>query len=175
MNFEDMFKKLSPTLRRIAHKLNGRFTFFDENDLFQEALAHLWVAFNKGTLTDKTDSYILQGCYYYLKNHIRTNLDKASFTSLNELLEGGDSSLEELIPDTTSKSTPDCIDETLMQEYTEKHLDGREKEILNLACEGLTVREIGERLNISHVMVVKIRRRLKTKVAHFKDDRGYQN
>ena len=55
-SFEEMMGKLSPTLRRITHKLNGHFTFFDEDDLFQEALEHLWVAFENGTLGDKTDS-----------------------------------------------------------------------------------------------------------------------
>ena len=78
-----MMRKLSPTLRRITHKLNGHFTFFDEDDLFQEALEHLWLAFQDGTLGDKTDSYVLQGCYFHLKNYIRKTMDKAKLTSLN--------------------------------------------------------------------------------------------
>lgn len=173
-NFEEMLKKLSPTLRRITHKLNGRFTFFNEDDLFQEALAHLWVTFNKGSLSDKTDSYILQGCYFYLKNYIRTALDKATIASLNELLDNGDNSLEDMISD-PSQNITENIDEDLVKEYAEEYLDPREKEVLNLSYEGLTVREIGQRLKISHVMVVKIRARLKKKITHFRDDRGYQN
>ena len=79
--FEEMLRKLSPTLRRITHKLNGHFTFFDEDDLFQEALEHLWMAFQDGSLGDKTDSYVLQGCYFHLKNYIRKTADKAKLIS----------------------------------------------------------------------------------------------
>jgi len=173
-NFEDILKKLSPTLRRITHKLNGRFTFFNEDDLFQEALAHLWITFNKGVLSDKTDSYILQGCYFYLKNYIRTAVDRASLTSLNELLESGDASLEDLIAD-DSRDIVEDVDEELIKESAKGGLEVREKQVLELAYDGFTVREIGRRLGISHVMVVKIRARLKKKVRIFNDGRGYQN
>jgi RNA polymerase sigma factor (sigma-70 family) len=172
--FEDMMKKLSPTLRRIAHRLNGRFTFFNEDDLFQEAITHLWLTYNKGTLSDKTDSYILQGCFFYLKNYIRTALDKATLTSLQELINESESPLEELIA-AKGNSATDVIDDKLIKEYTDARLDDRERKVLELAYEGLTVREIGRRLGISHVMVVKIRGRLKKKITHFKDERGYQN
>jgi RNA polymerase sigma factor (sigma-70 family) len=42
-------------------------------------------------------------------------------------------------------------------------LDEREKEIVRLSAEGLTVREIGSRLGISHVMVVKMRKKIRIK------------
>jgi len=173
-NFEEMLKKLSPGLRGITHKLNGHFTFFNDDDLFQEALAHLWMAFTGGDLSDKTDSYILQGCYFYLKNYIRTTADKAALTSLNEFPENDSVSLEDLIPD-NSQNIAKEIDEKLLRESVVESLDTREREVLKLAYDGLTVREIGKRLNISHVMVVKIRSRIKGKIKPLKDSPGYQN
>src|SRR5512136_452303 len=83
MTFEGMVEKYSPTLKRIAGKLKSRHVFFDDEDLYQEALLHLWNAHREGTIGDKTDSYILQGCYYHLKNHLRTLRDKSVYISLN--------------------------------------------------------------------------------------------
>ncbi|MCX5678181.1 MAG: sigma-70 family RNA polymerase sigma factor [Candidatus Omnitrophica bacterium] len=173
-NFEDMLKRLSPRLRGIAHRLNGRFTFFNDDDLFQEALAHLWVTFANGSLSGKTDSYILQGCYFYLKNYIRTAVDKAAFTSFNEFSENDDTSLENLIPDNSQNIAKD-VDERLLRESAGENMDAREREVLELSYDGLTVREIGKRLNISHVMVVKIRSRLKSKIRLLRNNIGYQN
>ena len=96
-NFEDLIRKLSPTLRGITHKLNGHFTFFDEDDLFQEALGHLWVHYNQDKLNDKTDSYVLQGCYFHLKNYIRKTQDPAKLVSLQKLYEDGDLTLESFL------------------------------------------------------------------------------
>lgn len=173
-NFDALIEKLSPTLRRITHRLNGRFTFFNEDDLFQEALLHLWITFNKGSFSDKTDSYILQGCYFYLKNYMRTALDKTALISLNELLDSGDNSLESLISDTSQNISED-VDGILLKEYARQRLSDRERQIIDLSCEGITVREIGERLNISHVMVVKIRAGIKEKLKNFNSIPGYQN
>ena len=60
MSFEELLEKITPTLKRITYRLNGHFSFFNDEDLFQEALMHLWVEFQQGKLNDKTDSYILQ-------------------------------------------------------------------------------------------------------------------
>jgi DNA-directed RNA polymerase specialized sigma24 family protein len=59
MQFEELVKKLSPTLKRIAYRLSGHFSSFDHNDLYQEELIHLWGEFKQDKLGDKTDSYIL--------------------------------------------------------------------------------------------------------------------
>ena len=173
--FEEMVKKLSPTLRGIAHKLNGRFTFFDEDDLFQEALAHLWTAFREEKLADKTDSYILQGCYFYLKNRIRTLIDKASLTSLNELFEEGNSTIEKFL-EAKGPAPEDEIDSHLVAEAASADgLSKREREVLSLSFDGLTVREIGSRLGISHVMVIKIRKNIKSKASRLRKAAGYNN
>ena len=49
----------------------------------------------------------------------------------------------------------------------------REKEVFSLLLEGYTVREAGDRLGISHVMVVKLKKNLIRKWQ--KENNGYQN
>src|SRR5512137_2439480 len=97
MTFELIVQRLSPTLKKITRKLNGHHSFFDDDDLYQEALIHLWGTYKKGIIVDKTDSYILQGCYYHLRNYLRTVHDKASFLSLNDPAGEDGRSLEEMI------------------------------------------------------------------------------
>ena len=37
MGFEELAKKFSPTVKRIAYKLNGHYRSFNHDDLYQEA------------------------------------------------------------------------------------------------------------------------------------------
>ncbi len=173
-HFEDIVKKLSPTLRRITHKLNGHFSFFDDDDLFQEALEHLWVTFQQGRLKDKTDSYILQGCYFHLKNYLRKTIDKASLTSLNELIDEEGGTLEDLLVYEDSALTENVDIRSLLESSRAKGLTERELSILSFCLEGFTVREIGKRLGVSHVMVVKLKNKIRNKWARDKKS-GYQN
>ena len=87
MAFEELVKRLSPTLKRITYRLNGHFTFFNDEDLFQEALVRLWQDFNAGKLDDKTDSYILQGCYFHLKNYIRKCKTRTKLISIEAIVD----------------------------------------------------------------------------------------
>ena len=54
--------------------------------------------------------------------------------------------------------------------YMVKILTEREKEVVFLSIDGLTVREIGVKLNISHVMVIKIKNNIKRKCISFKKE-----
>lgn len=162
--FEEMMSRLSPTLRRITHKLNGHFSFFDDSDLFQEALSHLWVAFNRGGLDDKTDSYILQGCFFHLKNYLRKALDRAKITSLDQLIGEDGYDIEETLASDDDESCEREIDADLLMDLAKASgLDNRELKILSLLLDGLTMREIGLRMGISHVMVLKIKRKIRKK------------
>ena len=177
-NFDQLTRRLSPTLRRIAYKLNGHFSFFDEDDLFQEELMHLWVMHEKTVLDDKTDSYILQGCFFHLKNYIRKTLDKAHLTSLEQIIDDeGSKTLYDFIT-YEDPHVKDKIDLSLLRDAIKKEgLTKREEEVLGFSSDGLTIREIGQRLGISHVMVVKIKKKVKNKLSLLKNDRrtGYQN
>lgn len=159
-SFEALVGKLSPTLRRITRKLNGHFTFMDDQT-FQEALIHLWCDFQSGSLDDKTDSYILQGCYFHLKNYIRKSQDPATLLSLNSMMEEDGPHLEEML---VADGRPSCeqVETRLeVEAMTGAGTSQRERDVLFFCLEGLTTREIGKKLGISHVSVVKIRNKIR--------------
>lgn len=156
--FEILVKRISPTLKRITYRLNGHFSFFNDEDLFQEALIHLWQDFRKGKLQDKTDSYILQGCYFHLKNYLRKTKVKAKVVSLETIVNEEGANLEEILfLENEDRKYLDYLNDKLLTEAIRNNgLTQREKEILSFSAEGLTTREIGRRLGISHVRVVKL-------------------
>ncbi len=161
MSFEELLKRISPTLQRITQKLNGRFTFMDHDDLYQEAVMQLWIDFQRGRLEAKTDSYILQGSYFHLKNYIRKTQDSATLLSLNAMMEEESSRLEELM-EADEVAAIDYVDGKMQVEaLLAEGLSEREREVLASSMEGMTTREIGERLGISHVAVVKVRNKIR--------------
>ncbi len=163
LSFEALARRLSPTLRRITCKLNSHFNFVDDQDLFQEALIHLWTRFTSGDLQDKTDSYMLQGCYFHLKNYIRKTQDPAILLSLNHTADEESPRPEDIL-DTRSLVSFGEVDSNLQIEaMAESGTTQREKAVLLFCLEGMTTREIGEKLGISHVSVVKIRNKIREK------------
>ena len=172
MSFEKLVKRISPTLKRITYKLNGHFSFFNDEDLYQEALMHLWLDFKEEKLEDKTDSYILQGCYFHLKNYIRKNYDKANLISLENMTneEGEVFDLDSILSLGYPESCLELINcKMLIEKINNNGLTKREKEVFCLTLEGLTTREIGNRLGISHVRVVKLRSKIKDKCKKYAD------
>lgn len=164
MTFEELVKKISPKLKAIAYRLNGNFAFFNHEDLFQEALLHLWSDFNLNKLNDKTESYILQGCYFHLKNYIRTSKDKRGTVSLDALIGENQDRLENFLPLSDYQAYLDDLNNRAVVEAIRNNgLTKREKYIFNLTLSGLTTRQIGERLGISHVSVVKMQQRIRCK------------
>jgi RNA polymerase sigma factor (sigma-70 family) len=162
---------LSPTLKRITYKLNGHFTFFSDEDLFQEALIRLFEDFKEGKLGDKTDSYILQGCYFHLKNYIRKTRDNAQMVSLSSFINEDGVELEEVLPADISSSQPYLLQERVLIEDIENNgLTEREKKLVSLCMEGFTVRQIGEKLGVSHVMVVRLRNDIRNKCRRIKEE-----
>jgi RNA polymerase sigma factor (sigma-70 family) len=165
VSFETLVRRLSPTLKKITCRLNGHFTFMDDQDLFQEALIHLWTHFASGDLYDKTDSYMLQGCYFHLKNYIRKTQDPATLLSLSHTADEEGLRPEEIL-DARILVSYDEVDGNLqIDAMAESGITQREKAVLLFCLEGMTTREIGKKLGISHVSVVKIRNRIREKYA----------
>jgi RNA polymerase sigma factor (sigma-70 family) len=162
-DFEEIVKRLSPTIRRISHKLNGRFTFFNDDDLCQEALTRLWLLFREGALSDKTDSYILQGCYFHLKNYIRTAVDGVNFTSFENPVDEDGTTLQDILASENDAYFDGLENKTLREAVEQNDLTAREKKVLDLCLEGMTMREIGQKIGISHVAVIKLRKRIREK------------
>jgi len=168
MSFEELTKKVSPKLKAIARRLDGRYTSFDDDDLYQEAILELWQKYNQHKLEGKTDSYILQGSMFFLKNHIRKVYKKidSHSVSLNSMLTDDEGyTLEDVIPSFCTESPRGSLDAKLLLEDINKLLDERQKEVLRYSLEDRTVREIGKNLGISHAMVVKIKNKIKDKCA----------
>jgi len=158
MGFKEVSRKLSPTIKRIAYKLNGRYRTFSHDDLYQEALMHLWVDFTAGKLSGKTDSYILQGCYFHLKNQIRKINEKPDL-SLDAVIHPDNEGLwsQGAIVDGRQEDIRESLNRRLLaQKIQNNGFNPKEKVILASLSEGLTTREIGRRLGISHVMVVRL-------------------
>jgi RNA polymerase sigma factor (sigma-70 family) len=178
MSFDVLIKRISPTLRRITQKLNGHFTFMDHDDLFQEAMLHLWVDFQNDQLNDKTDSYLLQGCFYHLKNYIRKVQDSATLVSLSSVTDEEAVRLEEIL-EADDIAAFDYVDGKMQVEaLLETDMSQRERDVLAYSMEGMTTREIGGKLGVSHVAVVKVRNRIKERWERLhgpKEERSYQN
>lgn len=169
MHFEEVVKRISPKLKGITHRLNWHFTFFDDDDLYQEAMSHLWVDYKDGKLFGKTDSYILQGCYFYLKNYIRKVRDKARLISMYTLLDKEEDSASEgvLCLKDAKSYFDDMNNKILIEDILNDGLTKREKEVFLLCLENLTTREIGKRLGISHVRVIKVKKNFSRKLEEF--------
>lgn len=173
MNFEELIKKLSPTLKRITYKLNGHYSFFNHEDLYQEALIHLWDDFSAGKLSDKTDSYILQGCFFHLKNFIRKVRSKEHLISLDAIISDEESLvLKDNLLDNRygGRFVKDYLsDKLLIETIRNNGFSKREKDVLGFYGDGMTTREIGQRLGVSHVMVIKIMHKIKEKSRKYSD------
>ena len=174
MEFETLINKISPTLKRITYKLNGHYTAFNHEDLYQEALIHLWEDFTAGKLGDKTDSYILQGCYFHLKNHIRKVRVKYAQISLDAMAdesEDGRYSVETAaLEQLHIKPHRECVhDKLLVDTIMNNGFTLREKKLLLCYADGLTTRAIGSTLGISHVMVIKMMNKIREKCRKYVD------
>jgi RNA polymerase sigma factor (sigma-70 family) len=165
--FEQLIGRLDPKLKGIAYKVHWQGYYFNNDDLYQEALLHLWNAYNAGTLSDKTDSYILQGCYFHLKNYMRTALDKVRPVSLDEPVSPDHDSRVDSLSLPGEGATDDYFASLharmLVEVIYNNGLSDKEKKLLPLFAEGLSTREIGKRVGISHVRVIKMRREIEKK------------
>jgi RNA polymerase sigma factor (sigma-70 family) len=166
MGFEELHQKLSPTIKRIAWRLNGYYRSFNHDDLYQEATIHLWSDFLKGKLSDKTDSYILQGCYFHLKNYIRKVNEHSNIVSIDAVLSTNE---EATVEDVLGQywACPDCREQLhnkfLAQSINNNGFSAKEKRLFTYFSQGLTTRDIGRRLGVSHVSVVKMMRKIRIK------------
>jgi len=170
MTFDELIERISPKLKGIVYKIPASSHSLSMEDLYQEAVLQLWVDHNEGKLADKTDSYILQSCYFYLKNYIRTLRDKTSLMSVNMPINEDGTELQDILsaePEQTADEQPDI--DTLMEKVFKDTLNRKEKEIVFFYLQGWTTREIGERLGISHVTVVKLEEKIREKCKESKN------
>ena len=174
MRFTQFLKRLSSQLKGIVWRLRARSGSFNDEDLYQEATVKLWEDFKGGRLADKTRSYILQGCYFHLKNFLRSTYPRCRTVSLETFFtqEGGEPLEERLrADDRDSASLVDRLSDLLLADTIRNNgFSQREKKILSCISEGMTLRQIGRRLGISHVMVGKHLSKLREKCRVYRDE-----
>ena len=160
MGFETLFKTISPRLKRIARSHNGHGFFIDENDLYQEMCIHLWDNFRNGVPITMNCAYIIKNCEFYILNYIRKKREKATIVSLEKSLDDSGGTLKDVLPD-TNEPLDRCVDRKItIDSIRNNGFSKRGKEVFSLLAEGYTVREVGKKLGISHVRVVKIKKRI---------------
>ena len=159
MIVKELIKELDCELKAIAFKLARQYRNFDSDDFLQEMYLYLWENFKEHSGEGITKSYILQGCWFHLKNFIRTSKNKFSHASLDY----SEGCLGDIIPEEYESYT--SLDfKVAVSEVMNNGLSKREKKVFTLSLEGYTLREIGEQLKVSHVMVYKIKNSIKKKV-----------
>ena len=166
MEFEELREEYESQIKMLAYRLNSNLRCIGHEDLAQEALLCLWQQSESGKLEGKNHSYIMKGLYFHLKNYIRVMDDSRRLSYLEEL-KGGDGGEPQQLVDRHVHCDGDGKD--LAYELFANTLTEREREVLALSFEGHTTREAGKKLDISHVRVVKILKRVRCKY-HGQDD-----
>jgi len=162
--FDDLIKRVSEKLKGLIYKIHYASSFIDQDDLYQEAVCHLWQRFERQELSDKNESYILKSCYFHLKNFQRTQTEKFSILRPTEEGEENDECIEPLGLVADKKDNLNYLNaRVLVSDIQNNGLTKREKEVFSLMLAGLNVREIAGRIGVSHVRVVKIKARIREK------------
>jgi len=165
MEFEALYKRVSPRLKRIACFYGRRGYSFDRDDLYQEMTSHLWDKFKLGVPEGLNDTYIIKGCEFHILNYMRKEREKVYKISMEEPLNENGDTLRETLSDGAERLDR-TVDKKMIVEYIMNNgFSKREKDVFGLLLNGYTVREAGERLGISHVMVVKLKNRLINKAS----------
>ncbi|OGS43130.1 MAG: hypothetical protein A2539_10065 [Elusimicrobia bacterium RIFOXYD2_FULL_34_15] len=170
MNFEKFLKEVKVELGQIAFKFSRYNNYMDEDDLLSEMVLHLWKRWYERGFNNKTKSYVIQSCYFYLRNYLRINEDKkCRFINIDECIGDDGLSYEEIIPDNSVPILESIEENTIFQKISNNGLSSIEREIFKLLYDEYTVREIGEMLSISHTMVIKHKKNILKKVSKYYD------
>ena len=159
MEFRILLEKITPTLKAIArrHVLYG---FYDTEDLYQEMCLYLWTRFGEGVPIGVNESYIIKGCEFHILNFLRKGRKNVWVQSLDEPISPDGSTLKDVIPDT--REYVDAVADThlTIDDMKASGLTKREREVFSLLLKGYMVREIAEKIGISHVMVLKYKKKI---------------
>lgn len=160
MDFDTLFKRISPILRHIAKSIQVNDVTIDEEDLYQEMCKYVWERYADGLPIGINISYVINGCRFYIQNYLRKSYHRQRFQSLDELMtsENNEHSFSKIFPqDATSSERQSYYNklsiEILLDRFTEK-----QRKVLFLLMKDYTSREIGKELGISHVMVLKFKK-----------------
>ncbi|MFA5363482.1 MAG: sigma-70 family RNA polymerase sigma factor [Candidatus Omnitrophota bacterium] len=163
MGFDELFTRVSPKIKRIARRYNRWGTACNYEDLYQEMSVYLWGKFKTGVPEGINESYIVKGCRFHILNYLRKTRENVVIFPLEERLSDEKDSLRELLPD-YREPLDERIDEDLIVEHILNNgFSPQEKQVFAFMMKGYTVREIGGKMGISHVMVIKISKKMRDK------------
>lgn len=163
MDFDELYKKISPRLKRIAKRHNGHGLFIDGDDLYQEMCIYLWDHYGGGMPDGVNESYIAKGCEFHILNYMRKNKPGAGFVSAvsmdQPLNENGDTA-SDIIPDRARPIDESLDKEIVVNDIKNNGFSEKEKAVFFMLAEGMTSREVGSKLDMSHVMVLKYKKKV---------------
>jgi len=165
MNFEDLVTSLLPKLKRLSFKYHAYSRSCDEEDLLSEMILFLWKKWRQGEWEDKTESYIVQACYFHMRNRLRGMEERCQLVNLDEPVDEDGTRVSEFISDNSQSMADHSEGNALYETIMNNGFSEKEKEVVRYLCEEYTVREIGEKLHISHAMVVKYKKNISKKVS----------
>src|SRR5258706_3551678 len=146
------------SLARMIHKITANGALRD--DLLQEALIHLWLT--ELARAGQTRSWYLQSCKYHLMHYLGAGRSVDSTKRRAGQLQFAED-FEEcdwVLNDDSGASVFGWVSARDIMSLLTPHLHAQEKAVLACFADGLRVREIGRKLNISHTMVIRHRRKI---------------
>jgi len=166
MEFMGILDRLSLGLAGIAVKASRYSGIADREDLVQEMRLHLWKKWKKRELEGKTESYILQGCWFHVRNYLRTNAARRTRVSLDMPVKEDGASLGEMLPDGSVPLEESSNWKDIAYRINNNGLTPGEKTAFRYSMKGLTLRETGRKMGVSFVMAHKYRKGLRNKWSH---------
>ena len=145
---------------RIIERVNRHPSWND--DLMQEALVHLWRV--EQARPHQRPSWYLQSCQFHLLHYMQSGRSVDSWKRRAALVSSslGDEDQEpgQPVADHSATSATSAVHAHEILELLDGELTASQKKVLNFLAEGLSCREIGSRLGVSHNAVIKQRRRI---------------
>jgi RNA polymerase sigma factor (sigma-70 family) len=130
-------------------------------DLTQEAFVHLWL--REQQCPGQTPSWYLQSCRFFLQNYLRhgRSVDSTKHhKALRSSAESNESSETSATEPASAGSVLALVSAREITSLLAKWLTPLERQLLRHLTEGFSVREIADRLNLSHTSVIRCRRRI---------------
>jgi RNA polymerase sigma factor (sigma-70 family) len=132
-------------------------------DLLQEATIHLWRT--EMRRPGQTRSWYLQSCLFRLQHYLNSGRSIDSTKRWRDQLLHTEFSEDVLSPGEQADSGNSiftCVNAREILALLTPHLSPQERAVLVCLAEGLGAREIGRKLNLSHTMAIRHRRKIAT-------------
>lgn len=160
MSFESLFNNISPRLKGIARWYKRTGCLFSEDDLYQEMCIYVWNNYKKGLPEDINEAYVIKGCKFHMLNYLKKDSRAKITMSLERPIDENGTMMRDLIPSNDEPLHRRISKNLTIDKIRNNGFSKNEKRVFSLLLEGYTVREIGQRMGVSHVMIVKYKNSL---------------